>query len=142
MTEKDKWEGRDSPLGIFLLQVLHVFLDVTTEDVIPQDLSIESLGLGIVTGEPFLRVRDEDTTVGCSFECAKDTGSGGGTCETDVEVCLERAGSVLDRFDEVEGTVGFGNSFVLVGETELGECSAGGEETGRVGWVGKKRGRG
>lgn len=80
-------------LVIFLLKLLHVFgnlewmwyelkpssrtnitrnTNVATEDVLLENLSIELLGLGVVTRESLLVVGNEETTVaGCNQKKSK-----------------------------------------------------------------------
>lgn len=107
---------------------------MSTDDVLLEGLGIERLALGIVTGEALLRVRDEDTTVGRSFESTEHTGTGRRALQADVEVRLEWSGRILHRLGQGDSAIGLRDTLVLVGEAELGECSAGGKETSRVGW--------
>lgn len=51
------------PLVIFFLQVLHVFSDMTAENILPQNFSIELLRFWIVTRKTFVIVGNKDTTV-------------------------------------------------------------------------------
>ena len=76
------------PLVILLLKGFHVFRDVTTENVLLQDLIIELLGLGIVAREALLVMGDEDTTVGGTLEGTEHTRTSRRAFETNVEVAL------------------------------------------------------
>jgi hypothetical protein len=60
-----------------------------------EDLGVELLGLGVVTGESLLVVGDEDTSVGSTLEGTEDSVTGRGSSETDIEVGLERSGLVV-----------------------------------------------
>lgn len=106
---------------------------MTTDDVLLEDLGVELLGLGVVTRESLLVVRDEDTTVRGTLHGTEDTGTSGSASETDIEVALERTGLVVtEGLSELELTSGLNNTLVLVGKAELGEGSSGDEETGSV----------
>ena len=107
---------------------------MSTEDILPEGLGIERLALGIVTGEALLGVGDEDTTIGCALEGTEHTGTGRRALETDVKVRLEWSGRILNRLGHGDGAIGLRDTLVLVGEAELGECSASGKETSRIGW--------
>ena len=122
------------PLIIFLLERLHVLSDVTTEDVLLQDLRIELLGLRVVTREALLVVGDEDTAVRRTLEGTEHTGTGRRALETDVKVALEWTRLVLaiKLLSEGEGTVGLSNTLVLVRKTELGQRTTSAKEASRV----------
>jgi hypothetical protein len=92
------------PLVIFLLQRLHVLGDVTTGDVLFQNLGVELLGLDVVTREPLLVVGDEDTTVGSTLQGTEQTVTGGGALETDIEEALEWTGLVITHLTETSRT--------------------------------------
>ena len=86
-------------LVILLLQRLHVLGDVSTDNVLLQDIRVEGLGLWVETGESLAVVGDEDTTVGGTLEGTEDSGSGGCSSETDIEVGLERSGLIVTDWD-------------------------------------------
>jgi hypothetical protein len=107
---------------------------VATDNVLGEDLLVERLGLGVVTGETLLRVGNVHATVRGTLHGTEQTGTGRGAAETDIEVGLERAGLVVtEGLGDGESPIGLGNTLVLVGEAELGEGTAGGKETGSVG---------
>lgn len=106
---------------------------MSTEDVLLERLGVERFTLGIVTGEALLGVGDEDTTVGRSLESTENTGTSRRALEADVEVCLEWSGRILNCLDHRDFAIGLGDTLVLVGKAELGECPAGGKETSRIG---------
>jgi len=118
---------------VILLEVTHVVGNVTTIDVRAQDLGIELLGLGIVTGETVLTVGDEDTTIGGSLHGSKDTGSSGSALQTDIQEALEGTGSILNSLGHRDGTIGLRDTLVLVSKTELGQDTTSNEETSAVG---------
>jgi hypothetical protein len=115
---------------------LHVLSDVTTEDVLAEGLGVELLAFNVVTGETVLGVGNEDTTVGATLHGTKDTGTGGGTGETDIQENLEWAALLtvnLGGLSEGELTVSLLNTNEVLVQLELLENAAGKEETGSVG---------
>lgn len=128
-------------LGLVALLVvvgktLHVLSDVTGSDVLAESLSIELLGLNVVTGETVLGVRDEETTVGGTLQGTEDTGTGGGTDKTDIEEDLEGAAGTLVGLSSLgQGvfTVSLLNTLEGVVELELLEETASEKETSGVG---------
>lgn len=105
----------------------------TSVNVVLERLGIELLGLGVVTRESVLGMRNEDSSVRSTLHRSEDTGTGRGTLESDVEEALERPGTILDRLGELESSIGLRLSLVLVGEAELGESAASDEKSGGVG---------
>lgn len=85
--------------------------------------------------EPVLGVRNEDSSVGGSLHGTEDSVSSRGPLESNIEEALERSGSVLlvELLSENKGTIGLGDSLVLVGEAELDKGSSSTEETSSVG---------
>lgn len=115
---------------------LHVLGDVATVDVLAESVGIELLGLDVETGETVLRVRHEDATVGGTLEGTEDTGTGGGTGQTDIKVGLEGAALAIIGL----GSLGQGVLSISLLDTgeglvdaELLEGTASDQETGRVG---------
>ena len=123
-------------LLIVISEGLHVLGDVTTHDVLAEGLSVELLGLNVVTGEAALGVRDEDTAVGGTLHGTEDTGTSGGTDKTNVEEGLEgAAGAIVGLNGLGEGVLAVSlldTSEVLV-EAELGQSTAGKQQTSGVG---------
>ena len=124
----------DSPLIIFLLQALHVLGNVTTVDVLLQHLSIKGFALRVVAGETLLGVGDEDTTIAGTLHGTEDTRTGRSPLQTDVEVALEGSGSVLliKNLRKLQGAIGLRDTFVLVGQSQLGQCTTSAQKTSRV----------
>lgn len=123
-------------LLIIIGKTFHVFGNMAGSDVFAESLSIELFGLNVVTGEAVLGVRDEETTVGGTLQGTKDTGTGGGTDETNIEEDLEgAAGTVVSLSSLGQGvfTVGFLNTLEGLVELELLEETTGEEETSGVG---------
>lgn len=98
-----------------------------------ENFSIQLFHLGIEAWEAVLRVRDENASVRRSFHGTEDTRSGRRALQSDVQVALEGAGSVIIGLGELKGSVGLSDTLVLVGEAELGKSTAGDEKTGGVG---------
>ena len=123
-------------LLIIIGKVLHVLSDVTAGDVLAEGLGVELLGLDVESGETVLGVGDEDTTVGGTLHGTEDTGTSGGTDKTNIKEGLEgTAGTLvgLDGLSELVLTVGLLDTSELLGQAELGEDTAGEEQTGGVG---------
>ena len=123
-----------APLIIFLLQRFHVLSDVTTVDVLLQNLSVQLLRFDVVSRETLGVVGDEDTTVGSTLEGTEDTGTSRCPLETDIEEALERPGSILlvKNLSENKRTIWLSNTLVLVGKTKLGQSTTRTQETSRV----------
>jgi hypothetical protein len=109
---------------------------VTGEDVLAEGLGVELLGLDIITGEAVLRVRNIETTVGGTLQGTEDTGTGGGTDQTDIQEDLERAAFLtvdLGGLGERELTVSLLNTLESLVELELLQSAAGEQKTNGVG---------
>lgn len=123
-------------LLILIGEGLHVLSDVTTDDVVLEGLSVELLGLDVVTGETAVGVGDEDTTVGCTLHGSEDTVTGGGADKTNIKEGLEGAALAIVGLDGLgEGVLTIGLLDTLEGlvKVELLEDTAGKEQTGSVG---------
>lgn len=123
-------------LLIVVGESLHVLSDVTAVDVVAEDISVELLGLHVVTGEALLGVGDENATVGGTLEGTEDTGTGGSAGKTDIEEGLEGAALltiVLSSLGEGELTISLLDTSEGLVEAELLEGTAGDQETGSVG---------
>lgn len=117
-------------------ETLHVLSDVTTEDVLAEGLGVELLGLNVETGEAGLGVGDEDTTVGGTLHGSEDTGTSGGTGQTNVKESLEGAASAivgLDGLSESVLSVSLLDTGELLIEVELLQGAASEQETSGVG---------
>jgi hypothetical protein len=88
-------QNKYAPLIVLLLERLHVLGNVATDNVTLKSLGVNSLGLGVVSGETLGVVGDKDTTIRSTLQGTKHTVTSGGTTETDIEVSLERAGLVI-----------------------------------------------
>lgn len=137
---------------VFLLEVVHVALNVETIDVISvflgivgalsfslfDDLaSLSSLGLGlleVISGESLGVVGHENTSINSTLESSENSVSSGGSNETNIKEGLEGS-SVLDPLFvdiKVLSISGF-NTLVEIVHAQFGEQSSGEEETGGVG---------
>ena len=127
----------DAPLIIFLLERLHVLSNVSTEDVLLQDLCVKLLAFWVVARETLLVVWDVKTTIGSTFEGTEHTRTSRRALETDIEVTLERPGGILiiEGLGQNEGTIGLSLSFVLVGKTKLGQGATSAEKASCVGCI-------
>jgi hypothetical protein len=105
---------------------------MNTIDVVTEEFIIVGLGLNVETRETVTVVGDKDTTIGSTLHGTENTSTSGGTSETDIEESLERTRSILSSFNQLNGTIGFSETFVLVSKTELGKSTTGKEETSSV----------
>lgn len=92
-------------LRILSLEVFHVLGDVTTENILSQDLRIKLPGVSVVSSETFRLVRNFKSTVNCSLQHGEDFSSGGSTRKTNVEKNQERSSLSFDFLDEVVSSV-------------------------------------
>jgi len=90
-------------LRILLKKLLHVVSDVTTEDVLAENLSVELLLLIAPTDEATLAVRDVETTIKSTLHSSEHTAASGGTVETDIEKGLEGT-TLVELLDGAEGS--------------------------------------
>lgn len=120
--------------------MLHVFIDVHTEDSLSVDLGVVfilvTLTLGFVeSGESSLGVSDEETSVGGSLQGAENTGTSRRSCESHIEDGAEWL-LVTSRslgFNVIQGSVNLVISLEHGIQLDLGEQSSGEEESGSVG---------
>ena len=128
-------------LLIVIGEGLHVLSDVSTEDVLAEGLSVELLGLHVVTWEAVLGVWNQDTSVGGTLHGTEDAGTGGGAGKSNIKEGLEWAAGtlVLSGLGEGELSVSLGDTLELLVHAELLENTAGDQETSAVsgGPVGK-----
>lgn len=106
---------------------------MTTDDVLLENLGVDSLALWVESWESLLVVGNEDTTIRGTLHGTEDSVTGRGSSETDIEVGLEWPWLVLTKgLNKLELSRWLGETLVLVGEAELGESSSGEKETGGV----------
>lgn len=132
---------------IFFSKLGHVVTDVDTEDVITDDSEVNFFFLGLwCTWETGWGVWDVDTTITSTLDCSKETGTSGGTVETNIEDSLEwthcfdgETGIIFWEvfcFTEVEELINC-SLVTLEWETELCVDTTCEEETNRIGcWPG------
>lgn len=116
---------------------LHVLGNVTTKDVLPQNLRVEALALRVVSGETILRMGDVKTTVRSTLHGTKDTGTGGGLVETNIQVALEWAARfiviALGSLRKLVLSVRCLDTSESLVKAELGQSSASEEKTSGIG---------
>lgn len=122
-------------LLIVIGKSLHVLSDVTAEDVLAESLGIELLALNVVTGESALGVGNVKTTIRSTLHGTKDTGTSGGTVETDIEEGLEGPALLtinLSSLGELVLSVNLLNTSEGLVKLELGKSAAGQQKTSGV----------
>lgn len=121
-------------LLIVIGQGLHVLGNVSSEDVLAEGLGVELLGLHVETGESVLGVGDENASIGSTLHGAEDTGTGGGSLETNVKEGLERAASrlPLGGLGQLVFSISLLNTLEVSVHAELLEDTAGDQETSAV----------
>ena len=87
--------GKNEPLVILLLEGLHVLSNVSTEDVLLEDLGIKLLALGIVSREALLIVGDEDTTVRSTLHSTKYTSTSRRPLKTNIEITFKGTWGII-----------------------------------------------
>jgi len=125
---------------VLFLELLHVVSDVTTEDVVLVDLSVE---LAVRESRESLGgVGDVDTGIGTALEDTEDSSTSRGSGKTGIQVASE--GSLLGGVSLLVElvTVNFDLTLVHGVKTELLEDSSADQKTGGVGSgvVGKTNG--
>jgi hypothetical protein len=115
---------------------------MSSEDTFAVHIGIVLLGITIVARESLFGVRDVQTSVGSTFECAKDTASGGGGFASYVKEGAEGALVLVDFVYKVGGfthfgfdniSINFGVAFVHIVKANLLEETTSTEESGAVG---------
>ena len=129
-------------LLIIVGKSLHVLSNVATKDVLAEGLSVELLGLDVVTREALLGVRNVETTVRSTLHGTEDTGTSGCADETNIEETLEWPALftiLIGSLGELELSISFLNTLESLVDTELLENTASDEKTSAVcgGPVGK-----
>jgi len=121
-------------VGFFVIffQFVHVFSDVSTEDVFAVGFGVEVVFFVVVAWESFGGVWDIETTVDGSFQSTKNFVSGGGSGETGIEEASEWTWTFIIWFDVVFITIDFSLTDVSFVELHFGEKSSGEEKTGAV----------
>ena len=139
-------------LSVFLLEGFHVVGDVVSEDSGSVGLGIEfsfnSLGSGGfsslvldngnlssgVSWESLGLMWNIDSTIASTLKDTEDSGTGGGSLETNIEKSLEWSLIIISIIIDVEVfSVDIGGGFVKVTESDLLEESSGEEESGGIG---------
>jgi len=117
---------------VILFQFVHVFSDVSTEDVFAVGFGVEVVFFVVVAWESFGGVWDIETTVDGSFQSTKNFVSGGGSGETGIEEASEWTWTIFAWFDVVFITIDFSLTFVKFVELHFGEKSSSEEKTSAV----------
>lgn len=107
---------------------------MATKDVLLENLSIKLLALGVVPGEPLLRMWDENATIRGALQRTKHARSCGCALEANIEVALERARCVLliNRRRDADGPIGLSDTLILVSQAQLIESATSDEKTSRI----------
>lgn len=119
--------------GVLLLQLSHVFGDVSTEDVFAEDVGLEFLSLSVVSNETGHGVGDVKTTISRSLHCGEDFATSAGSSKTNIQEAFEWAVLALDGGDGVILSVDVLVALVLGVQLELLQHSAGSQQSGGVG---------
>ena len=120
-------------LRILLKKLLHVVSDVTTEDVLAENLSVEGLLLVIPADKTALAVGDVEATIKSTLHSGEHTAAGGGAVQTNIEQSLEGT-TLVELLDGLEGsTSGLGDTRVELIHAELLVKTAGDKQTSGVG---------
>jgi len=106
-------------LRILLKKLLHVVSNVTTEDVLAENLGVELVLLIVPTNKTTLAVWDVDATVKSTLHSSEDTAASGGAVKTDIEKGLEGT-TLVELLDGTErSTSGFLDTRIELIHAEL-----------------------
>lgn len=119
-------------LLIVIQQLLHVLSNVTTEDVLSQQLSVQLLRLNVPTWESLSGVRNVQTTVRSTLQDTEDSSTGGGSLQTNVQVDLEWSWGILNSLNQLVLTLNFLDTLVGLVQAQLLQGSSGNQQTGSV----------
>merc|ERR1719436_1577394 len=102
---------------------------VTSEDVSAVNVGVQLLGLGVVAGEPLLRVGNVETSIDSSLHGGEDLSPSGGPSQTNIKTGAECSRSIVIVLDGVHGAINIGVALVHGVQLELLEDSAGEQES-------------
>lgn len=119
-------------LLIFLLQAAHIVSHVLAEDVGTVNISVEALGLSRVARETLHGVRDVQTAIDSTLHGTEDTGTGGGTGQTDIQITTEGTWSIIDRLHVELLTSDLGATGVKGVQSQLVQQTTGNKQTSAV----------
>src|SRR5512142_230954 len=117
---------------IILLQGAHVIGNMLTEDMGTVNISVEALSFSGVTGETLNGVRDVQTTIDSTLHGTEDTGTSGGTSQTNIQITTESTGTVIDGFNVVFFTGDFSATTIQRVQAQFVQDTAGNQQTGTV----------
>src|SRR5260221_12060676 len=108
---------------------------MTTVDILFQDFCIQLFALNIVAREALLAVGNENTTITSTLHGSEDTAASARAAETNIEIRLERPGSILliERFRNFQLTIWLSDALVLVSQAKLGKGTTSSKEAGGIG---------
>lgn len=108
-------------------------LDVSTEDVAAEGLSLELLALSVVSNETGHGVGDVQTTISSSLHGSENLASSAGLSETNIQETLEGASVTIDGGNVVVLSVDVVVSGVLGVHVELLQDTASNQQTSGIG---------
>lgn len=88
-------------LVIFLLKVLHVLSNVSSEDTLTVHICVVLLSITVVSWETLLRVWDIKSTISSSLKCSEDTASSGSCTASNIKKSTEWALLVINLINVV-----------------------------------------
>mmetsp|Transcript_31028 Transcript_31028/g.74978 ORF Transcript_31028/g.74978 Transcript_31028/m.74978 type:complete len:274 (-) Transcript_31028:85-906(-) len=128
-------------LVIFLLEVFHVFTDVSTHDAFTVHVGIVLLGVTVVARETLFGVGDIKTAIGCTLQGTEDSVSGGRWLTSNIQQTAEGTLVVIDFlyvvclvviFSRDDVSVDFGVTLIDIVESDLLKQTACDEEASAV----------
>lgn len=129
-------------LVIFLVEVFHVFSNVSTKDTLTVHIGVVLLGITVVSRESFLGVGNVESSIRGSLESSKDAISCSCCLASNIQEASEGAFVIIDLVHEIRLfvvlgahnlTVDFGVSLVDIIESELGQQTTSNKKAGAVG---------
>lgn len=102
------------------------------EDVGTVNISVEALGLSRVARETLHGVRDVQTAIDSTLHGTEDTGTGGGTSQTNIQITTEGTWSIIDRLHVELLTSDLGATGVKGVQAQLVQQTTGNKQTSAV----------
>lgn len=99
---------------IFLLEVLHVLTNVSTEDALTVHVRVVLLGVTVVTRESLLGMGDVKSTIGGALQGTEDTASSGGGLASNIEKSTEGTLVLIDLINVVCGLTDRGRDDISI----------------------------
>mmetsp|Transcript_9612 Transcript_9612/g.14526 ORF Transcript_9612/g.14526 Transcript_9612/m.14526 type:complete len:276 (-) Transcript_9612:118-945(-) len=99
---------------IFLLEVLHVLTNVSSEDALTVHVRVVLLGVTVITRESLLGMGDVKSTIGSTLQGTEDTASSGGGLAPNIEKGTEGTLVLVDLINVVGSLSNRGRDYISI----------------------------